>query len=135
MKIREYKNYNEYIKHQSSKLKPAMEEIIIKDQKIEESVFNRYKDFTDFSNKSVLCLAARLGGEVRAFKKLNALAIGIDIQPGDKNKDVLHGDFHNINTYKEIESIPTYLNDNIFNKMLKIIPLDEIIKLKNYLNK
>jgi len=43
---------------------------------------------------SVLCLAARLGGEVRAFRQQGCFAIGIDVNPGGKSDTVLHGDFH-----------------------------------------
>ncbi|MCG8511035.1 MAG: class I SAM-dependent methyltransferase [Rhodospirillales bacterium] len=45
---------------------------------------------------TVLCLAARLGGEVRAFIDLGAFAVGIDLNPGPDNSRVLHGDFHNL---------------------------------------
>jgi SAM-dependent methyltransferase len=41
--------------------------------------------------KPVLCVGARLGGEVRAFTNLGALAIGIDFNPGPNNKFVLYG--------------------------------------------
>jgi SAM-dependent methyltransferase len=44
----------------------------------------------------VLCLGARLGGEVRAFRSLGALAIGIDLNPGPINAVVLPGDFHHL---------------------------------------
>jgi hypothetical protein len=37
----------------------------------------------------VLCIGARLGGEVRAFKSLGALAVGIDLNPGGYNMDVI----------------------------------------------
>ena len=40
----------------------------------------------------VLCVGARLGGEVRAFTRLGALAIGIDFNPGFRNPHVLWGD-------------------------------------------
>jgi len=43
---------------------------------------------------SVLCLAARLGGEVKAFLAQGCFAIGVDVNPGDRSKTVLHGDFH-----------------------------------------
>ena len=58
-----------------------------------------YKRFTaDFkvlrvniAGKAVLCVGARLGGEVRAFARLGALALGIDFNPGASNKFVLYG--------------------------------------------
>ena len=45
-----------------------------------------------FAGKPVLCLGARLGGEVRALTRLGALAIGIDFNPGFRNPHVLWGD-------------------------------------------
>jgi SAM-dependent methyltransferase len=45
---------------------------------------------------AVLCLGARLGGEVEAFIKMGAFAIGIDLNPGVSNQYVLHGDFHEL---------------------------------------
>ena len=43
-----------------------------------------------------MCLAARIGTEVRAFLSYNCFAVGIDLNPGKDNKFVLSGDFHNI---------------------------------------
>lgn len=45
---------------------------------------------------AVLCLAARIGTEVRAFMDYNCFAVGIDLNPGKDNKYVLTGDFHDI---------------------------------------
>jgi len=93
---RYYDNYADYLQHQAEKLKKSQMKIIENDNQYEKIVFSRYREITDFSKKCVICLGARLGGEVRAFKRLGALAIGIDIEPGAKNCHVLHGDFHNI---------------------------------------
>jgi SAM-dependent methyltransferase len=93
---REYSNYEKYIEHQSGKLHAQLKELVKQDAIYESVVVNRYKNLFDFNNKSIICLGARLGGEVRAFKNLNALAIGIDIEPGEKNEHVLHGDFHQV---------------------------------------
>lgn len=101
---RNYENYEAYLSHQSEKLGKKIDQIIEYDLEYESIVKERYESFFDFSQKSVLCLAARLGGEVRAFKSLGALALGIDIEPGENNKHVLSGDFHNIQ-----------FPDNIFN--------------------
>ena len=48
------------------------------------------------SDQAVLCLGARLGAEVKAFLDLGCFAIGIDLNPGLKNKYVLYGDFHDL---------------------------------------
>jgi SAM-dependent methyltransferase len=44
----------------------------------------------------VLCLAARLGTEVKAFIDLGAFAVGIDLNPGKANRYVVVGDFHQL---------------------------------------
>jgi SAM-dependent methyltransferase len=41
--------------------------------------------------KTALCVGSRLGGEVRALQDLGVLAIGIDFNPGERNKHVLYG--------------------------------------------
>ena len=47
--------------------------------------------------KKVLCLGARLGEEVKAFRQLgHTNAIGIDLNPGPNNQYVIEGDFHSI---------------------------------------
>src|SRR5207248_1110900 len=45
---------------------------------------------------SVLCLAARMGTEVKSFLDLGCFAVGIDLNPGRENRYVLHGDFHDL---------------------------------------
>ena len=42
----------------------------------------------------MLCIAVRLGTEVRVFTELGAFAVGIDLNPGRDNPWVLTGDFH-----------------------------------------
>ncbi len=93
---RKYHSYQHYLDHQSSKLSTVGEPIRQHDQLYERIVKQRYAQMDDFQGKRVICLGARLGGEVRAFKALGALAIGIDIEPGPQNSDVLYGDFHDL---------------------------------------
>ena len=65
---------------------------------------------------SVLCLGARLGGEVRAFWDKGYFAIGVDINPGEKNPCVLYGDFHSLVFPNNSVSI-VYINclDHVYN--------------------
>ena len=49
-----------------------------------------------FSKKNVLCLGSRDGAEVKAFRDLGALSIGIDLVYPKNNEYVHYGDFHNI---------------------------------------
>ena len=50
----------------------------------------------EWPGRSVLCLAARIGTEVKAFLDLGAFAVGIDLNPGADNRYVVHGDFHDL---------------------------------------
>ncbi len=97
MAQRKYASYDEYVEHQASKL----------DQIIHRLRETEAEDFADFKNRfencpqlagarSVLCLGARLGTEVRALHALGYFAIGIDLSPGQSNPYVLPGDFHNL---------------------------------------
>lgn len=92
-----YKNYQQYIDHQGQKLHEDFEDIFRSDREYEVITKDRFKEMNhEFTGKSVICLGARLGGEVKAFKQLGSLAIGIDVNPGEKNEHVLFGDFHKI---------------------------------------
>lgn len=124
-KTRHYESYDEYISHQRSKL----------DNKLLEkgsSYFSEYdKVFYDalygrlgepdiqpqIRGKSVLCLAARLGTEVRAFLDRGAFAIGIDLNPGGASRFVLEGDFHHLQFAGEsVDVIYTNSLDHLYDK-------------------
>jgi SAM-dependent methyltransferase len=92
-----YGTYGEYVAHQASKL----DKIVHRLRETED------QDYADFKRRfegcgplrearSVLCLGARLGTEVRALHALGHFAIGIDLNPGESNPFVLPGDFHAI---------------------------------------
>ena len=96
--------YDTYIKLQRNKLKEVPRKIIHIDKERQRQLEiemgrvteEKTAGITTWQKKSVLCLGARLGGEVRAFKALGALAIGIDLNPGEGSMDAVSGDFHNI---------------------------------------
>lgn len=94
-RIRRYRSYDEYVAHQSAKLGLHEREIIEHDVAYEKIVRERYARLS-LRGKSILCLGARLGGEVRAFTSLGALAVGIDFEPGKDNRFVMKGDVHDL---------------------------------------
>jgi len=97
IKRAKYGTYDEYLDHQAKKLNEAFGLIKNSDSEYERILIDRFSKMDyGFEGKTVLCLGARLGGEVRAFKSLGAVAIGIDINPGQNNEHVLYGDFHDI---------------------------------------
>jgi SAM-dependent methyltransferase len=113
---RKYASYDEYLDHQASKL-----------DKIEHRLREKEsEDFTEFRRRfatcaalegarSVLCLGARLGTEVRALHDLGYFAIGVDLNPGDDNPYVLPGDFHRI-VFPDasVDAIYTNALDHVF---------------------
>lgn len=86
-----------YEAKQASKLNDRLEKnmpaIFVGDAAVEASLYTHFSTHepwghaggSPFRGKAVLCVGARLGGEVRAFTRLGALAIGIDFNPGPRN--------------------------------------------------
>lgn len=96
---RRYASYEEYVKHQASKL--SGERVYSNlTREYAERVASFKKHFgllTELpSHANVLCLAARLGHEVEAFISLGHFAVGIDLNPGAENRYVVAGDFHHL---------------------------------------
>ncbi|CAL6330203.1 unnamed protein product [Bathycoccus prasinos] len=81
---------------QSSKLGKHFELIQKMDAEIQTQLRERFKSVFkehgfEVQGRAALCIGSRLGGEVRALQDLGALAVGIDFNPGEKNKHVLYG--------------------------------------------
>jgi len=93
VRARRYRDYGHYVQHQAAKLRRLFNTLVEHDRVYEEIVVARYADLP-LRGASVLCLGARLGGEVRAFRRLGALAVGVDLEPGPRNRHVLLGDVH-----------------------------------------
>jgi SAM-dependent methyltransferase len=128
---RKYNSYEAYIGHQAEKLNKNIVEISRYDLEYEQIIFDRYSHLENINKSSILCLAARLGGEVRGFKRLGALAIGIDLEPGEKNLYVLHGDFHNIQFANDtFDYAFTNAIDHVFNLEDYLKEIKRILKNK-----
>jgi SAM-dependent methyltransferase len=88
-----YGDYQHYVQHQKSKLN----QMDLSEYQVEFRKHLKHRlvalQLTKVGD-SVLCLGARLGTECLAFKDLGCFAVGIDLNPGDQNLHVLHGDFH-----------------------------------------
>jgi len=92
---RKYRNYEEYVAHQKSKL--PLIDLFQYDHDFKNILQGRLVGL-DFLHQGaiVLCLGARIGTEVKSFLDIGCFAVGIDLNPGGQNKYVLFGDFHNI---------------------------------------
>jgi SAM-dependent methyltransferase len=93
---REYPDYDSYLEHQSLKLDALRAKSIEgHDRRFHAALAERLARCPlALEGKSVLCLAARVGTEVRAFIDRGAFAVGIDLNPGRDNRWVVVGDFH-----------------------------------------
>lgn len=95
---KKYGSYSEYVRHQQSKLKIVtsswLPEYDIEYRKVLSERI-RQVGFVKKEN-TVLCLAARLGTEVKAFLDNGCFAVGVDLNPGPNNKYVVVGDFHDL---------------------------------------
>ena len=88
----EEKEVSTYEKKQASKLNKNYAKISKWDLMIEKQLYDRFSKSKDTFEGPVLCVGARLGGEVRAFKRITGKSIGIDFNPGKNNPDVIYGD-------------------------------------------
>jgi SAM-dependent methyltransferase len=95
---RAYQTYDDYLRHQRNKFDAFSAGTMARyDRQFYAALSDRLASLpVPLLRRSVLCLAARQGTEVRAFIDQGAFAIGIDLNPGKKNPYVLPGDFHNL---------------------------------------
>jgi len=128
--MKQYEKYDDYLNHQGSKLQSHYDEIYTKNSEYREIVYERYRDFYVWQSQTVICLGARLGGEVEAFKRMGAVAVGIDLNPGIRNKHVMYGDFHEIN-FPDHSFDFVFCNsiDHVFSLPLFLSEIHRVLKL------
>jgi len=113
---RRYDSYDEYVSHQASKLDKVIDRL----KRNELAEFNEFRERFQLCSalagaRSILCLGARLGIEVRALHSLGYFAVGIDLNPGPDNAYVLPGDFHKIVfPDSSVDAIYTNTMDHVF---------------------
>jgi SAM-dependent methyltransferase len=98
LRHRIYASYDEYVRHQRSKLTMMAEWVEAEyDQRFSAALAKRLREAGVVRRgQSVLCLGARIGSEVRTFHELGCFAVGIDLNPGSGSQFVLEGDFHDL---------------------------------------
>ncbi|HMP71818.1 MAG TPA: methyltransferase domain-containing protein [Kiritimatiellia bacterium] len=106
LRQRRYESYSAYLEHQKSKLTMLKSGDVHGVDKMDLESYDRsYRE--DLRARlqgspelrpgiGVLCLAARIGTEVKAFLDLGCFSVGIDLNPGPDNSYVLPGDFHHL---------------------------------------
>jgi SAM-dependent methyltransferase len=113
---RRYPSYEEYVAHQASKLDKVSGRLDENEAMLFEEFVKRLSVCAQLKPmRSVLCLGARVGTEVRALIHLGHFAVGIDLNPGKDNAYVLPGDFHNLVFGDDtIDAIYTNSLDHVF---------------------
>jgi len=124
---REYTTYEEYLTHQISELEHH--DLTGYDISFRESLRERLEKLNLRRGMSVLCLAARIGTEVKAFLDLGFFAVGIDINPRKKNRYVLYGDFHKLQfASNSIDVVYTNSIDHVFDMKLLMTEIKRVLK-------
>lgn len=113
---RSYAGYEDYLHHQSTKLDNIIDRLQEKQDADFEDFVERFRACSILSEaRTVLCLGARLGTEVRALHELGYFAVGIDLNPGPDNNLVIKGDFHEIVFPDDsVDAIYTNSLDHVF---------------------
>ena len=94
LQSRRYESYEQYLDHQRSKL-AKIKSISKKSLALKSGLRERLPQIAAvLPGASALCLGARSGAECEAFIEQGVFAVGVDLNPGEKNKNVLLGDFH-----------------------------------------
>ena len=138
LKRKHYLSYQDYLQHQKSKLTVkgtgylSEYEVLFHDALLQR--LQILDDIVSFHGKSVLCLAARLGTEVRAFIDMYCFAIGLDLNPGPENKYVVFGDFHNIQFAPDsVDIIYTNSFDHVLDEYRVIAEMIRLLHKGGYL--
>lgn len=88
-------SYEEYVRLQKSKLEHL--DLRRHEARFRAVLRERLKQTgLTARGKKALCLGARLGAEVAAFRDCGCFAVGVDLCPGENNPFVLYGDFHGL---------------------------------------
>ena len=124
---RNYSTYGEYLEHQRSKTIGMKEKTPNMDSSLVADMVNRHPFIKKPS--SVVCLGARLGGEVQGFIKAGHFAVGIDLYPGPDNPWVLVGDFHKtVFADSSVDIVHTNSLDHINNPDIFLREIYRILK-------
>lgn len=127
---RSYDSYDDYLEHQKSKLETH--EFGQYDEEFRQALRERLNSLElEWQGRSVLCLGARIGSEVKAFLDMGAFAVGLDLNPGKGNRYVVQGDFHDLQfAPNSIDVVYTNSLDHAFDiemiakEVLKVLKAD-----------
>jgi SAM-dependent methyltransferase len=129
---RAYPSYEAYAEHQKSKL-GTKKNMAGYDLEFSEVLSRRLVRLPKAPGGSVLCLGARSGAECAAFIKLGYFAVGIDLNPGEANRYVVVGDFHDLQyADRSVDLVFTNALDHAFDLDAIITEVDRVLKDDGY---
>jgi SAM-dependent methyltransferase len=125
---RVYARYEDYLEHQQVKLQHL--DLTRHEDRHERLLRERLAQLGRLQKGDVaLCLGARRGAEVRAFRAHGCIAVGLDLNPGDLNPDVLRGDFHAVPFRdRSIDVVFTNSLDHVFDVDRFIREISRVLK-------
>ena len=115
---RKYKfnEYSSYLEHQSFKFFLYKQTLLNAFNKHVRNFFNNFKKIKIKKNSYILCLGARTGAEVKAFRKLGFFSIGIDLALPKNSPFVIYGDFHHLDfPEKSFDLVYSNTLDHVYN--------------------
>lgn len=132
LRAKQYHSYEDYLAHQPTKRRFLDDRERNRNIRVALSV--RVADLPIWDKgKTVLCLAAGSGGEVRAFLDLGCFAVGIDLYP-KSNPYVLYGDFQNIQFPNEsVDIVYTNSLDHAFDIPKIIREIKRVLRPNGYM--
>jgi SAM-dependent methyltransferase len=128
---RVYPDYETYLTHQRLKLDAyRVSSVERHDRHFYAELSGRLERCpVPLAGRSVLCLAARIGTEVRAFIDRGAFAVGIDLNPGKDNRWVVVGDFHRLQfADASVDVVYTNSLDHVFELERVIAEVHRVLK-------
>jgi SAM-dependent methyltransferase len=127
---RRYRSYNEYLRHQSSKLRRIFKRLKNRESEDLESFLVGFRDCAALQGRrNVLCLGARLGTEVKALRQLGYFAVGIDLNPGPDNRYVHCGDFQALDfSDGSVDVVYTNALDHVFDLGVVLAEIRRVLR-------
>lgn len=127
--VRNYNHYDAYMLKQATKLDNRPGWCQVRSDELRDALRVRLQDNEIEAGLSVLCLGARLGGEVQAFIDIGCFAIGLDLNPGQGSLYVVHGDFHQLQyADKSIDLIYTNSFDHCLKPVILLREIHRVLK-------
>lgn len=130
LSMRRYDSYEDYVKHQAAKLETVVDRLKANADAALDGFRKRFSLAPEIVGlKTALCLGARLGQEVQALIERGMFAVGVDLNPGEKNPYVVTGDFHQLQFADEsVDLVYTNVLDHVFDLARLVKEVERVLR-------